>query len=215
MVGVSVSRPVTPRRTSVPLGRPRAVAAFLDSVLLPSALFIATLLASRLTIAIAILDGLGGRSGFSSPLYFAYPSGDTNIAEGSMIASGFMRGSNGRKDVFTQANSSDNAVACRLNFNLSTHDPCIYPTPAGVHICSPMNNQHLESDNVTFVASARALTQPLIRMTLTIDGTMVFQEFSERMDHSIQLSSGSHTAVVAEYDAARMQLRSQVTFTAP
>jgi hypothetical protein len=29
------------------------------------------------------------------------------------------------------------------------------------------------------------------------------------------LSSGSHTAVIAEYDAVGMQFRSQVTFTVP
>lgn len=166
------------------------------------------------TPGVAVISGQGGRSGFNNPVYFVYPTSDTNISEGAVIDSGFFE-PNGRKDLGTPTFPSENHVAYWLNTTVATHDPCPYPTSAGVHICAPLNGQRVGSNKVTFVASGRAGTQPLNRMELWIDGKKVFQVLADRMNVSVTLPNGTHQADVIEDDAVGSYVKAHVMFIVP
>lgn len=163
---------------------------------------------------IAILDGKGGRSGFEAPRFFLYPPGDTSSVEGALIDSGFFE-PNGNKDLFTPTFFTESAVSYWLNTTIPKHDPCPYPTSAGVHICAPAQNSTTNGERVTFLASARAGTQPLNRMELWIDGHKVFQVFADRMHESVKVTPGTHEADIIEDDATGAYIKKRVSFTVP
>lgn len=158
---------------------------------------------------ISILPGKGGRDNFSTPVFFGV-GGDMVADFGYAISSGYFRPL-GRQDVGTN-DADDNAVASWINNTVSNNDPCSYPTQGGVHVCSPANNSKI-SGAVHFVASARAGIQPLNRMELWVDGAKRFQLYSDRMNVTLNLAKGVHSADVVEDDAAGHYIKGHVTFT--
>lgn len=164
--------------------------------------------AEWINAGVTILDGQGGRDNFGAPVYFSV-GGDMVAEFGRQLTSGYFRPI-GRKDLATD--TDQNAVATWINNTVSNNDPCSYPTQAGVHVCSPANNSS-NGQSVHFVASARAAIQPLNRMELWVDGTKRFQVYNDRLDVSLNLASGQHSADVIEDDAVGHFIKGHVTFT--
>lgn len=158
---------------------------------------------------ISILPSNGGRDNFATPVFFSV-SGDMVADFAYAITSGYFRPL-GRHDVGTN-DVNDSAVASWINNTVSNNDPCPYPTQGGVNICSPANNSNI-SGSVHFIASARAGVQPLNRMELWVDGVKKFQLYSDRLDKTLSLSKGSHSADIVEDDAVGHYLTGHVTFT--
>jgi hypothetical protein len=117
----------------------------------------------------------------------------------------------GRRDLATN-DVDQSAVASWINNSVSNNDPCPYPTQGGVHVCSPVNNSRV-GGAVHFVASARAGIQPLNRMELWVDGAKKFQLYNDRMDVTLNLSKGQHSADLVEDDAVGHYIKGHVTFT--
>jgi hypothetical protein len=164
--------------------------------------------ATWINAGVTILDSQGGRTGFSAPVYFSV-GGDMVDEFGRVLTSGYFRPV-GREDLAT--NTDQNAIATWTNNTVSNNDPCPYPTRGGVHVCSPANNSHL-GGTVHFVASARAGVQPLNRMELWVDGQKRFQLYNDRMDLTLTLSKGQHSADIIEDDAVGGFIKGHVTFT--
>ena len=155
--------------------------------------------------ALAFFAGKGGREGFNAPSLTAVEEKPGPL----YLTSGFFT-NNGRRDV--GFGNSAPYLSVFLNQTQSDDDPCPYPVTASLHICLPID-EHLATGKVRFLASARSHTQPTNRIELWVDGSKVFQVFSDRIDHSLTLSPGNHSAALIEVEANNHFIKKNITFT--
>src|SRR5258708_13803780 len=82
-----------------------------------------------------------------------------------------------------------------MNIPGNGNNPCPYPLQGGINFCLPAAGGTVTSP-VHFVGSFHAPTQPANRIELWIDGKKQFQVFNDRIDTSVALGIGVHTAVL-------------------
>jgi hypothetical protein len=91
-------------------------------------------------------------------------------------------------------------------------DPCRHPGSTGLNVCAPA--AAVKHGNVRFLAASRPNPQPQNRIELWIDGHKRFQVFSDRLDHTLSIPAGAHTATFISVAANGSLLQKKVTFTA-
>jgi hypothetical protein len=137
-----------------------------------------------------IYIGKGGRTGFNSPVHFDSPNGVT--AGPFRIAAGFVN-AGGQPDILVAEVAGD--FIPFMNISGTANDPCVYPLQGGINFCLPAAGGTVTSP-VHFVGSFHAPTQPANRIELWIDGKKQFQVFNDRIDTSVALGIGVHTAAL-------------------
>jgi hypothetical protein len=159
----------------------------------------------------AVYTGKPGGRSFNNPKYFSvFSNGDAP----STIDAGFFTLS-GDKDVVMNSAYSATSLSDFFNLTSRSADPCPYPTAIGVKFCSPANGATTSSKTVRFRASAHAATQPANRIELWVDGHKKFQAFNDLLDHTLTLTSGTHTVSAIEVDAAGGIIKSPITIHVP
>jgi hypothetical protein len=162
---------------------------------------------TEINTGFAVYTGKAGRA-FNPPRYYS----DSTGLFPTLIVAGFLN-ADGKKDIVT-ADSSVNAIRVFKNTTVSTNDPCTYPGTAGLHFCKPASSSSVAASGTQFVAAAHALSQPVRRMELWVDGHKRFQTSNDRLSRTLTLTVGSHYATVVEVDAAGHIVKSTHTFTA-
>ena len=89
-------------------------------------------------------------------------------------------------------------------------EPCQYPVFPAIHYCGPANGSKVIGPGVSFKATARAVSGPVNRLELWVDGHKVFQTFNDRLNRTQILSKGAHTATVVEVDSAGGLIKAKV-----
>ncbi len=142
-----------------------------------------------------IYTGKGGRTGFNNPAHFDSPNG-ANAAP-LRIAAGFVN-ADGQPDILVAEFAGD--FIPYMNISGTANDPCPYPLQGGINFCLPAAGGTVTSP-VHFVGSFHAPTQPANRIELWIDGKKQFQVFNDRIDTSVALGIGVHTATLVGVNA--------------
>ena len=164
---------------------------------------------SNVNPGLDIYLGSGGRTFAATPVHFDSPNGAS--ASPFRIAAGFVD-HDGQKDILMVENGD---FIPFLNHTNSTNDPCIFSfandAPA-VNICVPAAGGTVTSP-VHFVGSFRAPTQPANRIELWIDGKKQFQVFNDRIDISLNVAPGAHSAALVGVSATGQFVSNTRSFT--
>ncbi len=110
--------------------------------------------------------------------------------------------SSGAHNVVVQACDSTGAVfksSLSLTVGSGTPPGCS-PANPGVTVCSPTGTNSATSP-LHVVASAKSVLAPITAMRIYVDGVSQFLTFTNSLDTSLGLSSGSHLLVVQAWDA--------------
>src|SRR5258708_29749371 len=102
-----------------------------------------------------------------------------------------------------------------MNIPGNGNNPCPDPLQGGITFFLPAAGGPVPSP-VHFVGSFHAPTQPANRIELWIDGKKQFQVFNDRIDTSVALSVGVHTATLVGVNATGLIVKTaDRSFTAP